>query len=67
MTVSDEVTTRNIVIYYDANMKGYDGLCWCVELNPSSTTNRFATLTDAQLFITDNSWFFLPSIHGVPE
>ena len=64
---ASEINCRNIVIYYDADMKDHDGLCWCVELNPSSTTNRFATLSDAQLFITDNSWFFLPSIYGVHE
>jgi hypothetical protein len=63
--MSDEINGNHIVIYYDADMKEADGLGWCVELHPSSTTNRFATLADAQLFITDNSWYFLPSIHVV--
>lgn len=63
--MNDEINSNHIVIYYDADMKDHDGLCWCVELNPSSTTNRFATLADAQLFITDNSWFFMPSTYEV--
>jgi hypothetical protein len=58
-----ELATRHIIIYYDADLHDADGLGWCVELQPSSTTNRFATFVDAQLFITDNSWFFLPSIY----
>ena len=61
--MSEELNVRHIVIYYDAYTKEADGLGWCVELQPSSTTNRFATLSDAQLFITDNSWYFLPSIY----
>lgn len=60
---TDEPNARHIVLYYDADMKDADGLGWCVELQPSSTTNRFATLADAQLFITDNSWYFMPSIY----
>jgi hypothetical protein len=62
-----EINAPHIVIYYDADMKEADGLAWCVELLPSSTTHRFATLADAQLFITDNSWYFLPSIHKVRQ
>jgi hypothetical protein len=62
-----EINVAHIVIYYDADMKEADGLAWCVELLPSSTTHRFATLADAQLFITDNSWYFLPSIHKVRQ
>ena len=58
----DELNARHIVLYYDTDMKDADGLGWCVELQPSSTTNRFATFTDAQMFITDNSWWFLPSL-----
>lgn len=61
--MSEELNCNHIVIYYDADMKEVDGRGWCVELQPSSTTNRFATLADAQLFITDNSWYFLPSIY----
>jgi hypothetical protein len=60
--MNDELVGKHIVIYYDAEMKHIDGLCWCVELLPSSTTNRFATLADAQLFITDNSWYFIPEV-----
>jgi hypothetical protein len=60
--VMDELNARHIVLYYDADMKDADGLGWCVELQPSSTTNRFATFADAQMFITDNSWWFLPSL-----
>lgn len=52
-----------MVVYYDKDMKEADGLGWCVELQPSSTTNRFATFAEAQLFMTDNSWFFLPSMY----
>lgn len=62
-----DIAGNHIVIYYDAEMKQADGLGWCVELLPSSTTNRFATLADAQLFITDNSWHFLTSIYGVKQ
>ena len=61
--MSEELNVRHIVIYYDADIKEADGLGWCVELQPSSMTHRFATLADAQLFITDNSWYFLPSIY----
>ena len=57
-----DIAGKHIVIYYDAEMKQADGLGWCVELLPSSTTNRFATLADAQLFITDNSWYFIPEV-----
>jgi len=63
--MTDEIAVPHIVIYYDADMKNTDGLCWCVELLPSSTTNRFATLADAQLFITDNSWYFVPNTYKV--
>lgn len=61
--MSDELNCNHIVIYYDADMKEADGLGWCVALQPFCTTHRFATLADAQLFITDNSWYFLPSIY----
>jgi len=61
--MSEEISGRHMVVYYDKDMKDADGLGWCVELQPSSTTNRFATFSEAQLFMTDNSWFFLPSMH----
>jgi hypothetical protein len=38
-------------------MERADGLGWCVELLPSSTTNRFATLDDAQQFVTANAGY----------
>ena len=57
-----DIAGKHIVIYYDAEMKQADGLGWCVELLPSSTTNRFATLADAQMFITDNSWHFMSEV-----
>jgi len=57
-----DIAGNHIVIYYDAEMKQADGLGWCVELLPSLTTHRFATLADAQLFITDNSWHFMSEV-----
>jgi len=54
----EEVAVPHVVMYYDAEMKGYDGLCWCVELLPSSSTYRFPTLYDAQMFIAFNSSYF---------
>ena len=62
-----ENAVRRVVLYYDTDMKDADGLGWCVELQPSSTLHRFATFSDATMFITDNSWWFMPSIHGVKQ
>jgi len=59
----NDLAVRHIVIYYDADMKDADGLGWCVELQPSSTTHRFATFSDATMFITDNSWWFMPALN----
>ena len=56
---------RNIVISYDADMKRSHGSGWSVELQPTPATHYFATFGDAMMFITDNSWHFLPSIHEV--
>lgn len=52
----------NCVICFDQTMKELDGKGWCVRFSNSSGMERFATLSDAQLFITDNSWYFLPSM-----
>lgn len=59
-----ELAVRRIVIYYDGEMKELDGKGWCVNLDNLATcvSQRFESLSDAQMFITDNSWWFMPSL-----
>ena len=59
--------TRRITLYYDTGMKELDGRGWCLRLGNSSVVflHRFETLADTQMYITDNSWWFMPSLHEV--
>ena len=59
----NDLAVRHIVIYYDTDMKRLDGLGWCVELRPSHRQHRFTTFSDATMFITDNSWWFMPALN----
>ena len=65
----NDLAVRHIVIYYDTNMKDLDGKGWCVNLDSLATcvSQRFESFSDATMFITDNSWWFIPSIHGVKQ
>jgi hypothetical protein len=60
----NDLTVRHIVIYYDGKKKDLDGKGWCVNLDSHVTCirQRFESFGDAQMFITDNSWWFLPSL-----
>jgi hypothetical protein len=60
----NDLTVRHIVIYYDGKKKDLDGKGWCVNLDSQVTCigQRFESFGDAQMFITDNSWWFLPSL-----
>ena len=63
----NDLAVRRIVIYYDGKMKELDGKGWCVNLDSLATvlSQRFESFGDAQMFITDNSWWFMPSLHEV--
>lgn len=51
------------LLYFDQELKEQDGRGWCVRFsNQDAPVQRFATLNDAQMFITDNSWYFMPSM-----
>jgi hypothetical protein len=50
------------IFYYDNDMKSVDGKCWCVKFSNSSTTNRFTTIGDAQMFFMDNYWNLVPTV-----
>lgn len=56
---------RHIVLYYDGKMKELDGKGWCVNLDSLATavSQRFESFSDAQMFITDNSWWFMPALN----
>lgn len=62
--VGGDLAVRRIVIYYDGKMKELDGKGWCVNLDSLATvlSQRFESFSDAQMFITDNSWWFMPSL-----
>jgi hypothetical protein len=62
-----DLTMRHIILYYDGEKKDLDGKGWCVNLNSLATvlSQRFESFSDAQMFITDNSWWFMPSLHEV--
>lgn len=50
------------VIFFDKAMKEMDGKGWCINFSNASAIQRFETLGDAQLYITDNSWYFMPAM-----
>jgi hypothetical protein len=60
----NDLAVRHIVIYYDGKMKELDGKGWCVNLNSltACVSQRFESFSDATMFITDNSWWFMPSL-----
>ena len=57
-----EPTHVTCVICFDATMKELDGKGWCVKFSNSAGMERFTSLSDVQMFITDNSWYFMPSM-----
>lgn len=52
----------HLTLYYDADKKDVNNNCWCVKFSNSNTVYCFPTLVDAQLYITENSWHFMPDI-----
>lgn len=45
------VNVPHAVVYYDKDLAEYDGLGWCVDLFPGSTSYRFAVIDDAAAFV----------------
>ena len=43
----DEITTNHLVVYFDSEMEEFDGMGWCIEAYPGSTTYRYETLSEA--------------------
>lgn len=43
----NEINVNHIVIYFDPEMDEFDGLGWCIEAYPGSTTYRHETLHEA--------------------
>lgn len=63
--IKPKMDCRHVVLYYDAKGKELDGKGWCVNLDShvSVISQRFESFGDAQMFITDNTWWFLPSFN----
>ena len=55
--MSDRPNAPHLTIYYDNDMYEADSKGWCVEFSDGSTTHRFQTLSEVNLFIMDNIWW----------
>lgn len=52
-SATGSVNVPHAVTYYDKYLADYDGLGWCVDLFPGSTSYRFALISDAAAFVAE--------------
>lgn len=55
---AEGVNAPHAVIYFDDVLADYDGLGWCVDLFPGSTSYRFAVIDDAAAFVARQQPYF---------
>lgn len=56
--MTEQLSVKHATIYYDPTLHAIDGLGWCIELEPSSTTSRFSTLADATKYLGQHEDYF---------
>ena len=57
----DEIGVNHVVLYFDPEVAEFDGLGWCVEAYPGSSTYRYETLNEATQAIRSLQDFLSPN------